>query len=111
AQLVPVLMEAIEVAREASNLEEDAEGRIAALYESHGDAIEEVAERLGAWADRGFQAESGVQTFYEQPDADQQQDAVATMIFNAWMGRYVGATVNDEGIPGLGWPTGDTGRF
>jgi hypothetical protein len=27
------------------------------------------------------------------------------------MGRYVGRTVNDEGLPGLGWPTGDTGRF
>jgi penicillin amidase len=52
-----------------------------------------------------------VETFYEQPTPEQVDDAVATMIFNAWMGRYVHATVDDEGIPGLGWPTGDTGRF
>jgi penicillin amidase len=112
AQLVPELLAAIDEARAAdADAVDEAEGRIAALYEADAVAIDAVAARLQAWADRGFPAESGVETFYEQPTAEQVEDAVATMIFNAWMGRYVHRTTDDEGIPGMGWPTGDTGRF
>jgi penicillin amidase len=112
AQLVPELLASIDAARDADpDALDEAEGRVAALYASDTTAVEEVATRLQAWADRGFPAESGVQTFYEQPTAEQVEDAVATMIFNAWMGRYVHLTTDDEGIPGMGWPTGDTGRF
>ncbi len=109
--LQPVLDEALVAAAAADEDAEGAEGRMAELWADHGARLTEARDRLRAWATRGFQAASGVETFYGSPAGDDLADAVATMIFNAWMGRYVGATVGDEGIPGLGWPTGDTGRF
>lgn len=113
-QLAPVLLEAIAQARVYSQARGELEGseaRTLALFEGRQTDIEDVETRMEAWIARGTQAESGVDTFYETPTADEKADAVATMIFNAWMGRYVGYAVNDEGIPGLGFPTGDSGRF
>jgi penicillin amidase len=110
------LLAAVQTAREliedgVAAGEDTPEARMVQLYQSNPAALEEAHDRISAWADRGWQAESGVSTFYHEPTPEQRQDAVATSIFNAWMGRYVGHTVGDEGIPGLGWPTGDTGRF
>jgi penicillin amidase len=113
-QLTPVLLDAIQQARVWATTDQaigPADGRAADLYLANQARIDEVETRLTAWAARGHSAESGVETFYHAPDAGQVEDSVATMIFNAWMGRFVGKAVNDEGIPGLGWPTGDTGRF
>lgn len=110
--LLPELLDAIELARTFTLLDADLSRlRTATLYAAHGDRIDEAFDRLSAWADRGMEAKSGVVTFYDTPTADDTQDAVATMIFNAWMGRYLGHTIHDEGFPGLGWPTGDSGRF
>jgi hypothetical protein len=90
---------------------ETSDGRMVQLYLDHEAAVEEAYERVLEWKARGWQAESGVDTFYDAPTPEQKEDAVATSIFNAWMGKYTDYTVDDEGIPGLGWPTGDTGRF
>lgn len=110
--LVPVLREAIE---ELSGLEEAPTNlslaRAKTLYEDNEEAITQVMNRFEVWETRGWQAESGVETFYESPTADERQDAIATMIYNVWMGRFVSYTINDESIPGLGFPTSDTGRF
>lgn len=112
--LVDVLLEAIDDGQKvADGPTPDADSsaeRIKALVDTD-DRYDEVASRLEAWATRGYQAASGVDTFYDSPTADDRKDAVATMIFNAWMGRFLSATVGDEGLPGLGFPTGDTGRF
>ncbi|MCB9664694.1 MAG: penicillin acylase family protein [Alphaproteobacteria bacterium] len=114
-QLVPELLRAIGEARAiaagAAPTADTTEARILALWQGRQATFEEVEDRLEAWRDRGFQAESGVETFYETPTADEKADAVATMIFNVWMKRYTAHTVDDEGFPGLGWPTGDTGKF
>lgn len=114
AMLVPVLLDAIEAAQAASMFDvvpgSSAE-RLVGLYVDQRDRFDEVQARLTAWQERGLIAESGVQTFYDAPDADQVRDAVATSIFNAWMGKYLQNVVGDEDLPGLGWPTGDTGKF
>ena len=62
--------------------------------------MDEVAIRLTAWGESGFVASSGVETFYETPDAEEVDNAVATMIFNAWLARAIKAAFDDEGIPG-----------
>lgn len=109
--LVPVLLDALDAAAAAAKSPtaptDEAELRIAALYDAHAARFDEVSRRLQDWATRGYSAESGVDTFYDGPaDADRRADAVATMIFNAWMGRYVQKAVEDEGMP-----TGSTGSF
>ena len=70
----------------------------------------EARSRLEGWRDRGFHAASGVQTFYSTPGPDDAADAVATTLFNAWIGRFVGKVLDDEGWPDVFEPTGDTGR-
>ncbi len=77
-----------------------ADQRIAALYGADEAAIDEAVTRLAAWRDSGMVARSGVQTFYNEPDALEREDAVATMIFNAWMSRVLGGVFDDEGLPG-----------
>ncbi|MCC6621072.1 MAG: penicillin acylase family protein [Deltaproteobacteria bacterium] len=74
------------------------EERLAALYTTNEAALEEAAGRLDAWLDAGAWAASGVETFYETPSAQDLEDSVATMIFNAWIGRFIRAAWDDEGI-------------
>ncbi len=107
--LAPVLVEAIDAAAQASADGEtvDAAGRLAAIYDTDPDRFDEVADRMGDWESRGYLAEAGVETFYYgAPTAEQKADAVSTMIFNAWMGRFVRKAVDDEGMP-----KGDSGTF
>jgi len=112
-----MLLESIELAKEWSSnnptpMAAASEERALALYAADSAAFDAVAARLKAWGEAGFQAESGVFTFYEQPNAQEQEDAVATMIFNAWLGRMLRMTFDDEGIPGGAWETnGDHGRL
>jgi penicillin amidase len=112
-QLVGVLIEAIEHAEEASTSAgtlSPSEERMVALYSSDSNRIEEVKSRLLAWADADYPAESGVETFYHSPGPEDAAHAVATTLFNAWMGTFVPKVLNDEGYPRWGHPTGDTGR-
>jgi penicillin amidase len=74
--------------------------RMAAIYNADASAFDEVVARLSTWRDRGFKAKSGVKTFYNEPDDQDREDAVATMIFNAWMSRVISGVFNDEGLPG-----------
>jgi acyl-homoserine lactone acylase PvdQ len=77
-----------------------ADQRIALIYATDAAAMDEVVTRLSAWQQRGLKALSGVETFYNQPDATEREDAVATMIFNAWMSRFIRGVFDDEGMPG-----------
>ena len=113
-QFVPYLLTAIELARSAHDsgaTDDTTEGRMAAMYASEMDAIDEVESRLTDWGADQYQAKSGVETFYSNPEAGDADMAVATMIFNAWYGRFLGGVFNDEGLPsGIWTPTGDSGR-
>ncbi len=115
-EFLPVLLDALAWAQNnaADDFQDPAttEGRAGQLYLDHQAAIEEAWGRLEAWSDRGLIAHSGVETVYDPaPSADEVEDAIATMIWNAWWGRFVGGTFNDEGLPGLFRPYGDYGRF
>lgn len=72
---------------------------LAAVRAAHPEAFDDVAVRLARWRDRGFVARSGVETFYARPDADEQADAVATMIFNTWLAHTLHVIFDDEGLP------------
>jgi len=92
----PLLVAAIERARGLGAPGDDDEARLAAL---HSEEADDVAERLLAWGTRGYRPRSGVATFYNAPTADDREDAVATMIFNAWLGHFAVALLADEGVP------------
>jgi penicillin amidase len=98
---VPFLLQAIENGRAALDADapEPHVERLAALYAANDVAFAEVADRLKAWMDAGLDAESGVETVYHQPTAEQRESAIATMIFNAWLGRFMRGVYADEGLP------------
>ena len=112
-EFLPLLLDAI-----AQGEADAADGEIAgtggrrAAYWSgdHNERIVAARDRLIAWQARGNIAHSGVESFYNDPSEDERADSVATMIFNAWMGRFLGAVWNDEGLPGVWRPTGSYGR-
>ncbi len=72
--------------------------RVGALYAADAAGFDDVRTRVQAWIDRGADAASGVETFYNQPDDDERADAVATMIFNAWLMQWLDGLFADEGI-------------
>lgn len=98
---VPFILQAIEFAAEQVRGDDVGPdlGRLADLHAANAAELQMVAERLQAWSDAGFQAESGVATVYHQPTDAQRQDAVATMIFNAWLGPFMRRVWADEGLP------------
>ncbi len=93
-----------------SNSGSAADGRAAALYLANKDAMDAVELRLDTWLKRGHIARSGVDTFYQQPSDSDREDAVATMIFNAWLPRVIRKTFDDEKLPGVWQPSGSHGR-
>lgn len=88
-----------------------AEQRLVDLYQAQSAAIDEVEQRLDAWGERGYEAASGVETFYHTVAEGETEDAVATMIFNAWVGRFLHGVWNDEPIHGGVVAEGDMTRF
>ncbi|MGB0589464.1 MAG: penicillin acylase family protein [Myxococcota bacterium] len=95
------LLDVIDAARGADPLDGPEAAALAGLYASRSAAIDEVSARLGAWADAGYIARSGVETFYQSVEPSHREDAVATMIFNAWFPRVLQAVFDDEGLPGI----------
>lgn len=89
---VPYLLAALDHARA------EAEGPLAALHASYGERLDEAQGWLEEWSARGFKAASGVETFYDSPSAEDERDAVATMIFNAWIRRFLPAVWGDENV-------------
>ena len=87
------------------------EVRVAGLYNSMTPTMVDAADaRLADWEQADYRAESGVKTFYQAPTAEEAKLAVATMIFNAWMGRFQNGVFNDEPMPGIWRFSGSTGR-
>lgn len=114
--MTPLLLEALDEARQLDETDgpitED-QARVVALYQASRARFDEVAMRLRTWRDRGFVAASGVQTVYHPSvDADERGDAVATTIFNAWLGPFDARVLGDERFPDSTFtPTGSGGRM
>lgn len=99
--LLDDMLEALDYAAAlADTPTEPADQRIEATYQANAAQMNEVKERLTLWKERGFNTPSGVHTFYNTPTAQDREDAVATMIFNAWMSRVLQGVFDDEGLPG-----------
>ncbi len=97
-EFVPYLLDAISEARALSTPATPEETRVRQLYLTHQAPIDEAITRLEEWLDRGADAASGVETFYDTPSADGRLDAVATMIFNAYFRELNANVFDDEGI-------------
>ncbi|MEZ4406848.1 MAG: penicillin acylase family protein [Polyangiales bacterium] len=112
--LAPVLLDAIAQARAAAEGSPAAgtpEARLAAQWTAHRADYEAVETRLRAWGTAGWPALSGVETFYHSPDAAEREASVATMIFNAWVGRFVRGVFDDERLPNGVWTGGNTSKI
>jgi penicillin amidase len=111
----PFFIEAVERAQLLQTTDgpwTEADGRVVGLYEQRATELSAAATRLQAWLDDGAQTPAGVETFYHPTVTEQEKkDAVATMIFNAWLGRYISGVFDDEGLPGVWQPSGGTGRM
>lgn len=87
------------------------QARLVAAYSADDAAMDAVVTRLTAWRDGGFRTPSGVETFYNTPAPEDADDAVATMIFNAWFPRLLNATFGDEPGIGVALPQGSRTRW
>lgn len=109
----PHLIETIDYARNLAVVDRILapwEQRLDAIYQADATALDEVEQRLKAWRQRGFDAASGVETFYHTLSANESDDAVATMLFHAWMSRFLHSVWDDEGIDGGLFRDGDQTR-
>ncbi|MBK9259027.1 MAG: penicillin acylase family protein [Polyangiaceae bacterium] len=77
------------------------EQRIVDLYDANKADFDAAEMRLGAWKTAGYEARSGVETFYSTPTATDKESAVATSIWNAWLSRALQQTFNDDQLPGV----------
>lgn len=88
------------------------EARLVGLYQQLTPTADDVDARLATWAERGFLAESGVETFYHPAvTAEARADAVATAIFNRWFNRFAVLVLDDEPMPGIYRFSGSTGKI
>ncbi len=114
--LVPYLLQALDdaeaYAAETEARLDDWDDRAGRIWSENAEAFDEVRTRLVEWGEQGgYEASSGVETFYETPTEQEKRNAVATTLFNTWLGMFMGTAVHDEGFPGLSWPSGDTSRL
>lgn len=86
------------------------EDRQVTLYASDTDTIDDVQRRLDTWVQRGAGAKSGVETFYHSLEDGEVEDAVATMLFNAWFSRALSGVWGDEGNASRFFEQGDQTR-
>lgn len=106
---VPYLLEGLGKAKSLAESQDALsadEQRLADLYTADKTRFEEVVARLEGWKTRGYQAKSGVETFYETVSDTDREDAVATMIFNAWFGAFQRYVFDDEQLDDQIWQTG-----
>ncbi|MEE2827581.1 MAG: penicillin acylase family protein [Myxococcota bacterium] len=113
-EFLPQLLESLAAAEQYAASEEALPGspaeRMGATWLANESVLEEAGGRLEEWQARGLTAASGVETLYDSPSDEDRRDAVATMIFNAWMGRFLASVFDDEGLPSVFRPTGSYGR-
>lgn len=98
ALLAPAVVYAIGSAQ-TSTVQDAAAKRVAALYAQRKASFDEVAKRLSAWKDNGYAAESGVETFYHHASDQERENAVATMLFNAWVVELLHRLYDGQAMP------------
>jgi penicillin amidase len=72
--------------------------RLGALYAAHAADFAQARGYLGDWT---LEAASGVATFYHTPGEHEARDAVATMLFNTWLPRFLDRVWGDEPVGDL----------
>ncbi|HHO51436.1 MAG TPA: hypothetical protein ENK18_11310, partial [Deltaproteobacteria bacterium] len=111
---LPVFLSAVEHARSLAlgpaPDPDSSEARIVAAYLAEEARVLEVEARLEAWRGAGMPARAGIETFYQSVEPGDPEHAVATMIWNTWVGLAVQGILDDEAWPDVHRPTGDTGR-
>jgi penicillin amidase len=111
---LPYLLQGLADARDASasgpHPDGSAEQRLAALYDADQARFDEVESRLMAWQQSGLWARSGVETFYAPVEPGDLEAAVATTLWHSWLSAFLSDVLDDEGLPNVHYPTGDTGR-
>ena len=97
-QFVPIVTEAITMARmiHEEGSDDAPLQRLGPLYDTHANFLQRsnnvlslVFEWLLGQIGRGNLL---------HPEPEDKDDAIATMIFNAWYGRYLGGVFSDEGL-------------
>lgn len=102
--LATPFLEAIKKARDLASSGQPlsaGEQRIADLYTANAADFDAVETRIAAWGAAGYEARSGVETFYSTPAAGDEESAVATMIWNAWLSRAIQGVFDDEPMGGV----------
>lgn len=97
-EFVPYLAAAVNEAKALTAPGTAEEMRVRALYTGSQAAVDEAMTRIAAWIARGANAASGVDTFYDTPTQNDRDDAVATMVFNAFFRRLNANVFDDEAI-------------
>lgn len=107
---VPAMISAIAHGKTAgASAADPAALRLGSIYNADAAAYDEIATRLAGWRTRAYQAHGGVHTFYRSPEPDHIEDAIATMIFNAWYRKFSARVFADEKIGDiLGFVGGET---
>ena len=100
-RLGPAFVAALDKAEASSKVggsasAEDTE--LGALWLADAATLTIVRDKLQAWQGHGCPAESGVETFYNQPTAEQRSDAIATTLWNAWLVEALHGTFDDEAV-------------
>lgn len=95
---VPILVTTIDEASALTSPGTPEATRFRTLYLDHQARIEAAKQRLVTWLGRGANSASGVKTFYDDPTQEDRDDAVATMIWNAWFRALGDAVLADEDI-------------
>ena len=106
--LANALLESLDYARSLDDTSTGADARVFAVWNDHVAQFEEVQNRLVTWVDSGAFARSGVETFYDPVLPGDAEAAVATMIWNTWLGDVTALAIDDEGLPGAVFRLGGT---
>lgn len=99
--LVPFLLDTADAVRALATPSTPEETALRAAYDARAAEIDDATGRLSSWLARGAHAASGVETFYDTPTATDREDAVATMIWNAWFRALNARIFDDEGVDAI----------
>ena len=103
-QFVPWLLSAVDAAQalaDGAGPGDEAEQRLLDAYLVDRAGVDAAASRLRAWGERGFDAASGVETFYDTVENSEAEDAVATMIHATFFRRLLDQVFGDEDVEWL----------
>lgn len=97
---VPHLLDTLQQVETWDTMDDLSESQTAVLtlWQAHQTELSQAQEYLRAWADRGYHAHSGVETFYNTVTETESDNAVSTMIFNVFLRQFLPAVWSDEAV-------------